>query len=468
MSELPRGWVEVEWDKVTTKDGFRRGPFGGNLKKSCFVESGFAIYEQYAPINNDCTNFRYFVDEEKYEELQSFKVDNGDFLISCSGTMGKITKVPDGAPKGLINQALLRIRLIESCIDSEYFLKLFRSPILQNQVLNSSVGGAIQNLAAVKELKKILIPLAPLAEQKRIVEKLDQVLAQVDTIKARLDSIPAILKRFRQSVLAAAVRGKLTEEWRGNDYYNSNGYPKSWKLMGLADVGVLARGKSKHRPRNDIRLFGSEYPFIQTGEVANSNGEINSATKFYSEFGLAQSRLFPSGTLCITIAANIADTAILNISACFPDSVVGFTPELSKCNVFFVKYLIDVNKGNLEAFAPATAQKNINLKVLNAMRLPFPELEEQVEIVLSVEKLFTFANTIEAQVQKAQQRVDKLTQSILAKAFRGELVPQDPNDEPADELLKRIATARTEAEALAKAAKKAGKKTTGRAAKTLQ
>jgi type I restriction enzyme S subunit len=158
--------------------------------------------------------------------------------------------------------------------------------------------------------------------------------------------------------------------------------------------------------------------------VANACGVISASEKYYSDFGLSQSRLFPKGTLCITIAANIADTALLGIDACFPDSVVGFVPDDAKCDVNFVKLLIDVNKAELEAFAPATAQKNINLKVLNSLSFPMPSLEEQTEIIRRVDQLFAFADQIEQQVKNAQARVDKLTQSILAKAFRGELTAE--------------------------------------------
>jgi len=305
--------------------------------------------------------------------------------------------------------------------------------------------------------------LAPLAEQKVISDKLDTLLAPVENAKARIERIPQILKRFRQSVLAAAVSGRLTEEWRKSSIYNEEGYPSSWVFKHLPEVGQLARGKSKHRPRNDPRLFGEEYPFIQTGEVANATGPVTSATRFYSAFGLQQSRLFPAGTLCITIAANIADTAILGIDACFPDSVVGFTPDHSKSLAYFVKYLIDANKQDLESFAPATAQKNINLKVLNELRLPFPSVEEQTEIVRRVDQLFAHADRIEQQVNNALARVNNLTQSILAKAFRGELTEQWRKDNPelisgensAEALLERIKAERA-------AQKPAGRRTKNR------
>ncbi|KAB7771576.1 restriction endonuclease subunit S [Xanthomonas sp. LMG 12461] len=293
------------------------------------------------------------------------------------------------------------------------------------------------------------IPLAPLAEQKRIAQKLDALLAQVDTLKARIDAIPALLKRFRKSVVHSAVIGRLSADLRvpigKSEEQEQLGPLESWREVTLASLGELSRGKSKHRPRNDSRLYGSAYPFIQTGDVANSGGALTSSKVFYSEFGLKQSRLFPSGTLCITIAANIADTAMLAIDACFPDSVVGFIPNKDDCIAQFIKYVIDDNKESLEALAPATAQKNINLKVLNQVKLRIPPIKEQIEIVRRVEQLFAYADQLEAKVTAAQQRIDALTQSLLAKAFRGELVPQDPSDEPASALLERIRAQRAAA-----------------------
>jgi type I restriction enzyme S subunit len=255
----------------------------------------------------------------------------------------------------------------------------------------------------------------------------------VDACRARLDRVPALLKRFRQSVLAAATSGKLTEEWR-----MTNGVNDEWKEKKLTDLGELGRGKSKHRPRNDKSLYGGEYPFVQTGDVAKSGGYILQHSQTYSEFGLAQSKLWPAQTVCITIAANIADTAILSYPACFPDSVVGFIANAHECRPEFIKWTIDVIKQDLEAFAPATAQKNINLGVLYEIKISCPTLAEQQEIVRRVEALFALADRIEARLAVVRRTADRLTPSVLAKAFRGELVPQDPNDEPASVLLERL------------------------------
>ncbi|WP_277432554.1 restriction endonuclease subunit S [Vibrio sp. 1180_3] len=450
MSELPKGWVSAKLgDYIHLKNGFA-------FKSKDYSEPSNMTVPviRISDINGKVASDKKANHVPAELAVSEFEIAKGDLLVAMSGaTTGKIG-VYGGSTPAYQNQRVGNLKLNAPEL-SDLGFRNHLIKYLSPTILEIAYGGAQPNISA-SGIENIGVCFPPLAEQKRIVEKLDEVLAQVDTIKARLDGIPAILKRFRQSVLAAAVSGKLTEEWRGDSEYDSECFPSSWSRKGLDDLGALARGKSKHRPRNDPRLFGNEYPFIQTGEVAQSNGVIECCTKWYSEFGLEQSRLFPKGTLCITIAANIADTAILAIDACFPDSVVGFIPNPEVTSALFVKYLIDVNKNRLEQFAPATAQKNINLKVLKSLSLPYPTIDEQNEIVNQVERYFAFADTIEAQVRKAQARVDKLTQSILAKAFRGELVPQDPNDEPADKLLERIALARKEAEALTKAAKKAG------------
>ena len=289
-------------------------------------------------------------------------------------------------------------------------------------------------------MNKLPILVPPLAEQKRIADKLDTVLTRVDAVNTRLARVAPLLKRFRQSVLAAATSGRLTEDWRA-------GQPdiSEWKTEKLNDLGELGRGKSKHRPRNDPRLYGGVHPFVQTGDVANANQWITSHKQTYSDFGLDQSKLWPANTLCITIAANIADTALLSYPACFPDSVVGFVANEACCLPRFIKWSIDVRKDDLERLAPATAQKNINLGVLEEVEIHLPSLEEQTEIVRRVETLFAFADRLEARLAQAQTAATRLTPALLAKAFRGELVPQDPNDEPAVELLRRLQAERASA-----------------------
>lgn len=153
-----------------------------------------------------------------------------------------------------------------------------------------------------------------------------------------------------------------------------------WLTRRLDELGVVARGKSKHRPRDAAHLYGGPYPFIQTGDVKHSSLYINSYTQTYSDAGVAQSKLWPKGTLCITIAANIAETAILGIDACFPDSVIGFTPDENKCDVRFIKYKFDVVKHQYQRFSQGAAQDNLSLEKLLSLNLIVPPVETQRRI----------------------------------------------------------------------------------------
>ena len=193
--------------------------------------------------------------------------------------------------------------------------------------------------------------------------------------------------------------------------------PKGWKVVKFSDVGKLDRGKSKHRPRNAPELLGGIHPLIQTGNLANCGVYLKEYTSTYSDIGLAQSKKWPSGTLCITIAANIAKTGILSFDACFPDSVVGFIPNQKTNNLYTLFWLSFLQK-ILEETAPESAQKNINLGILRALDFPLPKIELQNQFAEKVQ-------AIEAQKEQAQASLamaEDLFNSLLQKAFKGELV----------------------------------------------
>ena len=155
----------------------------------------------------------------------------------------------------------------------------------------------------------------------------------------------------------------------------------SWDYVTLDKLGSISRGKSKHRPRNDRTLFGGKYPFIQTADVKAAGLYLNEYTETYNDKGLAQSKLWPAGTLCITIAANIADTTILGIDACFPDSVMGFVPYEGVSNVKFVKYAFDILQRDCKKISQGTAQDNLSWKRLSTIKFPAPDIEIQDKIV---------------------------------------------------------------------------------------
>ncbi len=155
----------------------------------------------------------------------------------------------------------------------------------------------------------------------------------------------------------------------------------SWEMKSLDQLGHVSRGRSRHRPRDAAHLYGGPYPFIQTGDVKHANLYITGYKQTYSEAGLAQSRMWKTGTLCITIAANIADTAILGIDACFPDSVIGFIPEPDKADARFVKYLFDaLLQRRYKKFTQGAAQDNLSQSKLLSLRFPVPSITEQQEI----------------------------------------------------------------------------------------
>lgn len=154
----------------------------------------------------------------------------------------------------------------------------------------------------------------------------------------------------------------------------------SWEKKTLDQLGNVSRGKSKHRPRNDPKLFGGKYPFIQTADVKNANFYITEYSDTYNEVGLAQSKLWDMGTLCITIAANIADTAILGIPACFPDSIMGFIPYDRISDVRFVKYCFDMLQQDCKQISQGTAQDNLSWQKLSTIEFPAPPIEKQRRI----------------------------------------------------------------------------------------
>ena len=185
----------------------------------------------------------------------------------------------------------------------------------------------------------------------------------------------------------------------------------NWCKYSILDLGTMNRGISKHRPRDDEKLYGGEYPFIQTSNVKNSNLFITDFDKTYSDIGLKQSKLWKKGTLCITIAANIADTALLGIDACFPDSIIGWNSNNLTSNLF-IKYYFDFYKNSLIKLSVGGAQDNLNLDKLKKLKLSIPSLPEQEKIKLFLQKLderietqSKIINSIESQIRTINNHI---------------------------------------------------------------
>ncbi len=343
------------------------------------------------------------------------------------------------------------------------------------------------------QLRTFPLALPPKNEQIRMANLLGELLDDLAVGVAALERCREKLGLYRASLLNAAVEGDLTADWRDEHphaeptsvllqrilaerrqrweqdqlcTYAEKGktppknwkaeykepvladtailpsLPKRWCWVSLDQLGQIDRGRSKHRPRNADFLYGGPYPFVQTSDVRRAPRFLQEHTQTYSEAGLRQSRLWPRGTLCITIAANIAETAILTYPACFPDSIVGVIFEPSLVSVGYVELFMQSAKSRVSAYAPATAQRNINNHILRGLAVPLPPVEEQRMIVATVDEQLSAIDAVAVVIDAKLKDCQRFRQSTLHRAFTGELVPQDPNDEPAAKLLERIAAER--------------------------
>lgn len=336
-----------------------------------------------------------YISESGLKDIRNriFEVDT--LFFAMYGSVGKTAITKD---KMSCNQAILGITVNNTnLIDLKYLKYYFE--LTKEKLINSARGVALKNLSAglIKELK---IPLPPLETQKRIAQILDDGAALRDKTRQLIKEYDALA----QSIFL---------DMFGDPIHNS----KKWNLVKFSEVGKLDRGKSKHRPRNAPELLNGSYPLIQTGDIANADRYIYSYKSTYSEIGLKQSRMWPAGTLCITIAANIAKTGILSFDACFPDSVVGFIPN-EKTNNLYVQYWMSFLQAMIEENAPMAAQKNINLTILKNLDFMLPSITLQNQFA---EKIALIEQQKELAKQELKESED-LFNCLLQKAFKGELV----------------------------------------------
>jgi len=321
------------------------------------------------------------------------KVPQGTLLFSFKLTIGKMGF--SGCDL-YTNEAIAALHIKnKNTLFAEYLF--FALQVAKFLGSNQAVMGKTLNS---KSLAQIEIPLPPLDDQKRIAHLLGSVEELIAQRKQHLQHLDDLLKSVFLNMFGDPVRNE-----------------EGWETKELSQLGTLDRGVSKHRPRNAPELLGGKYPLIQTGDVSNAETYITSYLQTYSELGFAQSKLWPTGTLCITIAANIAQTGILNFDACFPDSIVGFSANQDESNPLFVLGLFWFFQQILEKNAPAAAQKNINLKILRSMRVPVPPIHLQNQFAAIVEKVEGLKSRYQQSLTDLQNLYDALSQ----KAFKGEL-----------------------------------------------
>lgn len=517
MGELPPTWINCMMGDISKVIG------GGTPKTSDNENFSTNDYAWITPADLSKYQKMYIYEGKRF--LSPIGLSKSSAVLLPPGTVLFTSRAPIGyvaiAGRELSTNQGFKSFVCDSGILPEYiYFYLKTAKPIAEQLASGTTFLEISGANAAK----IPLPLAPLNEQRRIVAKLEKLLAKVDTCKERLDKIPGILKRFRQSVLAAACSGRLTADWRKN---NPDVEPASELLKRVKEERkkcyeeecTKAKAEGRKKPKKPANLEpeilfsdnGIDIPdtWIWTSfenvssikQYSMSSGPFGSAlgTKDYRDRGvpvirgqnvqdglfiaknfvyisedkaleLKRSTAYPRDIVIVAVGAGSGNAAIVPNN--LPRSILSQNCNKFTLDDFFalpefiiLVLQIEISKAQMQEITTDTARQFLSLTNLKEMIFPIAPLEEQQEIVNRVQHLFKIADRIEQRYQKAKNHVDQLTQSILAKAFRGELVPQDPNDEPASVLLERIRTEREKREAEAKTTKKSTSKKGGRRTK---
>lgn len=445
MSGLPKGWARSAIEDISERVVVG---FVGSSKKH-YGKKGvpFLTGKNIKNLGLDLTYYDYISFEFHNKEKKSQLKEN-DVVVVRIGRSGESAVIPKNL--GEANCGGLVI-IKQPKIYPPFLSYYLNSP----QGIESSVaeaGGMTRQTLNTQKIAEKIVPIAPLNEQMRIAAKLDQLLTAVDACKTRLDKIPAIIKRFRQSVLAAATSGDLTEDWRVDNNPNkfeSEGkeelfeIPESWSWFSIENVADVKGGKRLPKGEKLVQ-HNTGYPYIKAGQL--KNGTVQPEGQEYLTAAVQkkiQRYIVDAGDIYITIVgACIGDAGII------PESYdkANLTENAAKlCNMrnidnqYLAFWLRSPHvQDYIKFLVKSGAQGKLALMRIKEIPIPLMDIQEQKEIVRRVEALFAVADQLEEKLQIARTRVDKLTPSILAKAFRGKLVPQDPNDEPAEKLLEHI------------------------------
>ncbi|WP_051414859.1 restriction endonuclease subunit S [Pseudomonas sp. QTF5] len=447
MNELPTGWVTAcirDVADINPKQAF-----------DDHLAAGFV------PMSHAPTNFRdklRFSDRSWGDIKKAYtNFKNGDVIFAkvtpCfeNGKAAFVEGLPNGIGAG--SSEFFVLRPCNEEVSAKYLLALVKSRGFMREGASNMTGAVGLRRVPKQFVENYPVLVPPSAEQIRIAQKLDELLTQVDTLKARIDAIPTLLKRFRQSVLAAAVSGRLTESWR-------DGKQPEWSYQKAADA--CDKVQSGGTPREGFTDRG--VPFLKVYNIVNQKVDFDYRAQCITEAihkGSSAKSIAKPGDVIMNIVGpplgKIATIPASHEEWNINQAITLFRPSSRIISGWItivleggdnLRNIINETKGS-------AGQVNISLSQCRSFVFPVPSLIEQQEIVHRVEQLFAFADQLEAKVASAKSRIDQLTQSILAKAFRGELVPQDPNDEPASVLLERIKAQRAAAPKAKRAQKSA-------------
>lgn len=395
---------EVLEDKT---NGIKRGPFGGALKKEIFVNHGYAVYEQKNAIY-DNQSFRYYIDKKKYEQMKLFAVQPEDIIMSCSGTIGKLSKIPKNYKKGIINQALIRFRT-NSHIYSQFFLIYMRSNVMQRKILEANPGSAITNLIPVKELKNLKFPLPTLEEQEKIGNFFSKLDRQIELEEEKLELLEQQKRGYMQKI--------FTQDLRFKDE-NGNEYPE-WQLKNLSELGETFTGLSG-KTKDDfgygdglfityMNVFKNTIAKTDMVERVKIEANENQNKVQYGDILFTTSSEVPNEVGMSSIWLFNQDNVYLN-SFCF-----GFRVVVNYIKpVYLARYLrSEEMRKTITILAQGSTRFNISKKEMMKLNIKVPYIEEQI-------KIDNFFNKIDKLILKQGKKIELLKQrkhGLLQKMF---------------------------------------------------
>lgn len=447
MSGLPKGWVEARLGEVTTKIGSGATPTGG---EQSYEASGIPLIRS---LNVHFDGVRAeglaFLNEPQAAKLNNVVVEADDVLLNITGaSIGRVAIAPSEYEGARVNQHVSIIRLVQEVL-SEYVRSFLASPAAQDVITRENYGATRQALTK-SMIEDFAFPLPPLAEQKRIVAKLDALNAKSARARTELARIETLVSRYKQALLNKAFSGELTREWSVRNVKASKWRPSLIAYECDIRLGkMLDKAKNKGEPTRYLRNINVRWGSFDLSDVLSMNMTSDERTKLDIRDG--DVLLCEGGEPGRCAVWNLGPTDIS-----FQKALMRVRPRPGLVSHFFFYFMRWAADENLLAqHFTGTTIKHLPQVALSKVPIPVPPLEEQHEIVRRIESAFAKIDRLANEAKRALELVGRLDEAILAKAFRGELVPQDENDEPAEHLLARI---RAEREAAPK-----GKRGRGRA-----
>ncbi len=369
IGRMPKEWRVAQLEEVIgdIKNGFASGKRDANgivqIRMNNVTTDGHLFFDSFLKVPVP-------------ENINEFLLKENDLLFNNTNSIdlvGKSAIFKNASFPCTFSNHFTRIRFRDGALPEWvlfHFIRLWRKGFFRSVAIRHVGQSAVQT----KYLTNIRIPLPPLPEQKKITEVLTTVDQAIEKVDEAIEKTQRLKKGLMQELLTKGIGHK---EFKDTEIGR---IPKEWELRKLGEIGKLERGKFAYRPRNDPRFYGGKFPFIQTGDIGEANGVIKKYFQTLNEEGLKISKMFKKGTIVISIAGNIGDVGILDFDSCFPDSIVGIKGDSEKVNNLFLMYLLQKSKRGLDSIAPRSTQKNINLGILEAFKLPLPSLPEQQKI----------------------------------------------------------------------------------------